>query len=107
MELAAAVHAWRKQLGISQTGLAERAGVSRRWLNEFEQGKATVELHLVFHLLKALGLAISLTPADPASGPDSPQGSGKEGESKNNAGGDDGIDLDELLSNGHDKPRRS
>lgn len=106
-ELAAAVQAWRKQCGISQKELAARADVSRRWLNEFEQGKATVELHLVFHLLRALGLVISLSSADSPPKPPAAPGSADDSGHDNGNGGDDAIDLNELLSGGHHTPRRS
>ena len=77
-ELAAVVRSRRKELGWSQTLLAEEAGVGRDWIIGFEQGKASVELGLVLRTLKALRLAIHLERVDDISG-------------------DDGINLGDLL----------
>ncbi len=51
-------------LGLSQAELAERAGVSRKWIYEFEAGKPTAEFGLLLRVLDALGLGIELTPND-------------------------------------------
>ena len=56
----------RQQLGLTQQQLAQSAGVSRRWLSEFEAGKPTAELHLVLRTLNALGVALDARPAPPA-----------------------------------------
>jgi HTH-type transcriptional regulator/antitoxin HipB len=53
----------RRRAGLSQSSLAERAGVSRRWLIEFENGKATAELGLVVKVIDALNLMIEIGPA--------------------------------------------
>ena len=45
-----AVRAKRRTLGLSQAQVAMRAGVSRKWLSEFEQGKVKAELGLVLRL---------------------------------------------------------
>lgn len=52
------VHERRTALGWSQGELAERMGVSRRWVNEFENGKGTAQLRLVFDALSVLGLVL-------------------------------------------------
>jgi y4mF family transcriptional regulator len=62
-DLASAARGRRLELGLTQAELAERAGVSRDWVNYFERGKRTVELALVLHLLEALELQMELTPA--------------------------------------------
>jgi HTH-type transcriptional regulator/antitoxin HipB len=49
---------------MSQAELAKRTGVSRKWIYEFEAGKATAELGLLLRVLDALGLGIELTPGD-------------------------------------------
>ena len=41
-----AVLSQRRALGLSQAQVAMHAGVSRKWLSEFEQGKVTAELGL-------------------------------------------------------------
>lgn len=64
-DVAAAVRGRRQDLGISQVELAGRAGVSRKWISEFESGKATAEFGLVLRALDALALSLELreTPA--------------------------------------------
>ena len=51
-------------MGLNQADLASRAGVSRKWIYEFEAGKARAELGLVLRVLDALGLALDLTSSD-------------------------------------------
>jgi len=63
-DLAAAARGRRLGLNLSQAELADRAGVSRAWLNAFEAGKPTVELGLVIRLLDALGLRIAVDDRD-------------------------------------------
>ena len=48
----------RKQRGWSQGELAEKIGVSRLWVGQFENGKETVELGLVLKALRALDLSL-------------------------------------------------
>jgi len=48
----------RKQRDWSQTQLAEKIGVSRLWVSQFENGKQTVELGLVLKTLRALDLGL-------------------------------------------------
>lgn len=48
----------RRRSGQTQTGLAEAAHISRRWLSALEAGKPTVEIELVFRTLAALGLIL-------------------------------------------------
>jgi len=75
-DIAAAVRGRRADLGLSQGGLAERAGVSRRWVNQFENGgRATAEVGAVLRVLDALGLdvhaeAATADHAEPRPGPD-------------------------------------
>lgn len=64
-DLATAIRGRRTDLGISQTELAKRAGVSRKWIYEFEAGKPTAEFGLLLRVLDALALGIELTPRDP------------------------------------------
>ncbi len=61
-DLAAAVRGRRADLGISQDELATRAGVSRKWVYEFEAGKPGAELAFTLRVLDALGLAIEVAP---------------------------------------------
>lgn len=79
------IKAERLARGWSQTSLADRAGVSRRWLTDMESGKPTSELGLMLRTLAALDLELHVLPGRPGSSPaDDP--------------GDNGVDLDELLS---------
>ena len=59
-DLAAAVRGRRRDLGLTQADLAVRAGVSRKWVYEFEAGKPTAELRLILRVLDALGLVLEL-----------------------------------------------
>jgi HTH-type transcriptional regulator/antitoxin HipB len=61
-DLAAAVRGRRKDLGMNQADLAERAGVSRKWIYEFEAGKPTAEFGLLLRVLDALRFDLELTP---------------------------------------------
>jgi HTH-type transcriptional regulator / antitoxin HipB len=65
LQLAAAARARRIELGLTQATLAERAGVSRWWVTEFESGRSRAELGLVMRLLDALELDLELTPRGP------------------------------------------
>ena len=59
-----AVKGRRLELGLSQAQVADRARVSRQWINEFEAGKPTAELGLVLRLLDALALDVTLAKRD-------------------------------------------
>jgi y4mF family transcriptional regulator len=59
-DLAAAVRGRRKDLGMSQDELATRAGVSRKWVYEFEAGKPGAEFSFVLRVVDTLGLALEL-----------------------------------------------
>ena len=47
-------------MGFSQAELAARAGVSRKWIYEFEAGKPNAELGLILRVFDALGLVLEL-----------------------------------------------
>jgi HTH-type transcriptional regulator / antitoxin HipB len=64
--LAAAVRGRRRDLGLTQAELATRAGVSRKWVYEFEAGKPSAELRLILRVLDALGLTLELGYQDDA-----------------------------------------
>ncbi|MCP3937216.1 MAG: helix-turn-helix domain-containing protein [Actinomycetia bacterium] len=57
-----AVRRARKDRGMSQVELAERAGVGRPWLSELETGIRTAELGRALSVLSALDLAVSFVP---------------------------------------------
>jgi HTH-type transcriptional regulator/antitoxin HipB len=63
------VLARRAELDLSQAAAATKAGVSRKWLSDFESGKETVELGKVLALLEALGVVLTVaTPTENADG---------------------------------------
>jgi HTH-type transcriptional regulator / antitoxin HipB len=59
-DVSAAVRGRRRDLGLSQAKLADRAGVSRKWVSEFEAGKPGVELGHVLAVLDELGLVMDI-----------------------------------------------
>lgn len=52
----------RKELGVTQTELARRAGVSRRTIHAIESGEADVGLRRLVRLLRSLDLSIEISP---------------------------------------------
>ena len=63
-QIGATVRSARRRKGLTQAQLAERAGVSRRWLISLEQGQSErAELGKVLDTLDALGLDLRVTPA--------------------------------------------
>jgi len=85
-QIAALTRSRRLELGQTQGALAERAGVSRWWVNEFESGRSRAELGLVLALLEALELDIEIAPAPRGPAP---------GDTARSA--PDAVDLDEHL----------
>jgi HTH-type transcriptional regulator/antitoxin HipB len=69
-ELAAAVRGRRKDLGLSQADLAGRAGVSRKWVYEFEAGKPSAEFGLLLRVLDVLELELELASRSEVGSPD-------------------------------------
>ncbi|MEX0705976.1 MAG: helix-turn-helix domain-containing protein [Nitriliruptoraceae bacterium] len=63
-DLGLAVRGRRLELGESQTALSARAGVSRKWLSEFEQGKPTAEIGIMLRVLDALQMRLTVEPRD-------------------------------------------
>jgi y4mF family transcriptional regulator len=54
-ELQNFIKAKRKQLNLTQSELAEKAGVGLRFIREFEQGKTTLRMDKVNQVLKLFG----------------------------------------------------
>jgi HTH-type transcriptional regulator/antitoxin HipB len=67
--LGAYLRARRIELRIDQATLARKAGTSRKWLIEVENGKPGAELGLVLRTLRALDVAVDLSADVPASKP--------------------------------------
>lgn len=59
-DLGAFIRERRVQLGMDQSDLAEKAGTSRKWIVEVEQGKPRAEIGLILRTLKALGVSFDL-----------------------------------------------
>jgi|SRR5680860_496881 len=59
-KLGATVRQQRIADGLTQSGLADRAHVSRAWLARFEAGHRKAELEQVFRVLGALDLTLAL-----------------------------------------------
>ncbi len=85
-DLAAAARGRRQKIGWTQAATASAAGVSRKWLVDFENGKATVDLAAAFRLLDALELTL-----DAAAPGDAPSTAGATNPR------DHQVDLDDLL----------
>lgn len=86
-QVQALIRGRRTELKLSQEHRAGLAGVSRKWLSEFERGATTaVELPLVLRVLAALGLTVEISPAESA-GRDRTSGDQVHGE----------LDLDDVL----------
>ena len=60
-----AVVVLRRARGLTQAETAERAGVSRKWLSDFENGKSSAEIGLLLRVLEVLGYEIELHAAAP------------------------------------------
>lgn len=62
----------RQELSLTQQDLASRAGVSRKWVSEFERGKAQSELPTVMRVLAILGLSVQVNPIESRHRPEPP-----------------------------------
>lgn len=64
-EFGAVVAARRRELGLTQEAVAERARVTRLWLVKFENGAtADVSARRMFDVAQVLGLSIDLRASD-------------------------------------------
>ena len=59
-ELGHLVRDKRKQQNLTQAQLANKIGVSRKWLIDLESGKATAEVSLVLRTLRSLGIEMEV-----------------------------------------------
>ena len=66
-EVAEAVRTQRAGLGMTQTQVAEQAGVTRQFVGAVERGHPTAELGKVLKVLKAVGVLALAQPAPPPS----------------------------------------
>ena len=54
----------RQELGLTQSDLARKMGVSRQWLVSVEQGKPGAELGLILRGFNVLRISVRLVPYD-------------------------------------------
>lgn len=59
-----AIRHYREEAGLTQSELAEMAGINRTYLSNLEQGQETEQLRRVVRLLKLLGVRATLQKAD-------------------------------------------
>jgi HTH-type transcriptional regulator/antitoxin HipB len=59
-DIAMAIRGRRLDLGLSQSELARRVGVSRKWISEMEAGKSTAEFGLVIRVIEELGFRLDV-----------------------------------------------
>ncbi|MCJ7436716.1 MAG: helix-turn-helix domain-containing protein [Acidimicrobiia bacterium] len=62
--LGAAIRHYRRAAGLSQAELAARVGVHRSYLSDLERGKETEQVRRILHVLKELGVRITIDEAD-------------------------------------------
>jgi HTH-type transcriptional regulator/antitoxin HipB len=60
-DLGALIREKRIKLGLDQIDLARKAGTSRKWLIEVENGKPRAEIGLILRTLKSLGVTLADT----------------------------------------------
>ena len=83
-DVGAFVRERRTEMGLSQLQLAEKVGVSRVWMVQFEKGKPNAQLGLVLRTLRELKVPFTVN-TDPE-----PEGSG-------------GIDLGAIIARNLEK----
>jgi HTH-type transcriptional regulator/antitoxin HipB len=64
-DLGAFIRERRTALGWDQVSLAKKAGTSRKWLVEVEQGKPGAEIGLILRTLKSLEISIDVEADSP------------------------------------------
>jgi len=62
--LGAAIRHFRKEAGMTQAELAERAGLNRTYLSNLENGDITEQAERVIKLLALVGARITIAKAD-------------------------------------------
>ncbi len=59
-----AIRHYRNEAGLTQAQLADLAGLQRSYLSELESGKETEQVKRLFHVLRQLGVRMTLDKAD-------------------------------------------
>lgn len=62
--LGAAIKHYRQEAKLSQTELAQRAGLNRTYLSSLEQGHETEQLRRLLRVMKELGVRMTLQKAE-------------------------------------------
>ncbi len=62
--LGAAIRHFRRQAGLSQQELADKAGLNRTYLADIEGGKQTEQVRRTLRLLRQLGVRLTAGKAD-------------------------------------------
>lgn len=75
-DLAGFVAAVRREQGLTQDELASAAGVPRRFVNELENGHATIYATRLFALLRELGVSVTLDAGEVGGAGDGVEGDG-------------------------------
>jgi len=71
MSIAGIVREARRRAGLSQAGLAEKAGVPKSTVGRIESGARTPSVELVERLVRAAGLELAVSLSEPDPGTDS------------------------------------
>jgi len=82
----------RIKMGLNQAALAQRVGVSRKWIVEMEQGKPRAAIGFAFRTLRVLGVSLELRDAT------------QTGKKRRNRGSLPAIDIDKHLESLRRKP---
>ena len=61
-DLAATIHYYRKQSGLSQIQLAQLAGVGKTVIYDLEKAKPTIQLNTLLKILSVLNIELKLIP---------------------------------------------
>jgi DNA-binding XRE family transcriptional regulator len=59
-----AIRHYREEAGLTQSQLAEMAGLNRTYLSDLEQGKETEQVRRILRVLRLLGVRATLQKAD-------------------------------------------
>lgn len=67
-QLSAAIRFFRRRKGLSQTQLAQKAGLTQTTISEIEKGVRSPTVDTVYHISNVLGLTLILTDGDGSGG---------------------------------------
>lgn len=62
--LGQAIRHYRREAGLTQAELAERAGLNRTYLSDLERGKETEQVRRIMRVLRQMGVRMTLDKAD-------------------------------------------